>query len=300
MPFPRASLATLLADWLAHRSLAFQYRLGGLLGRLILLSRGMRRRLREQLHLSGYAGRVSPQAVAAHLGRMAIETLALWRTDEHEAVARVIAVEGWDRVLSAQGAGQGLIFLTPHLASFEYAGFWIGAQMPLTVMYRPPREAWADSLMRSGRARLGIRPVPADLAGVRAMLLALRRGEAIGILPDQVPATELGAEGVWAPFYGRPALTMTLVPALAAKTQAAVFMVITRRLPDGVGFELVFEPVHGLGEGHIPLEQRAALLNLAVERAIAHAPEQYLWSYNRYKVPRGAPSLPPDMAASSR
>jgi Lauroyl/myristoyl acyltransferase len=163
-------LAILVADYLASRSLAFQYRLGGLLGRLILLSGGMRRRLREQLQTAGYAGRVSRLAVAAHLGRMAVETLALWRTDANKAAARVIAVEGWDRVLEAQAARRGLILLTPHLASFEYAAFWIGAQMPLTVMYRPPRQVWADALMRGGRARLGIRPVPADLSGVRTLL----------------------------------------------------------------------------------------------------------------------------------
>lgn len=289
----RARVAVAVADWLARRTLRTQYRIGGWLGRLALLSPGLRRRLRENLAIAGYAGRVSLLAVGANLGRMAIETLALWRTPVALAQSRLIEVQGWDEVRAARKAGQGVIFLTPHLGTFEYPALLIGAEMSVTVMYRPPREAWADQLMREGRTRQQTRAVPADLSGVRAMLGALRRGEAIGILPDQVPDADRGGDGVWAPFFGRPAYTMTLVPTLAARTGARVFMVSTIRLrpraDQRAGFRVHFDPVDGLTA---PPEDAARVLNAAVERAIAYAPEQYLWSYNRYKVPRGAPEPP--------
>ncbi|MFN3629185.1 MAG: lysophospholipid acyltransferase family protein [Casimicrobiaceae bacterium] len=290
----RARVAVAVADWLARRPLATQYRIGGWLGRLALLfSSGLRRRLRENLAIAGYDGRVSLLAVGANLGRMAIETLALWRTPTELAQSRLLEVYGWDQVRAARKSGQGVIFLTPHLGTFEYAALMIGAELPFTVMYRPPREAWADPLMREGRTRQQMRAVPADFSGVRAMLGALRRGEAIGILPDQVPDADRGGEGVWAPFFGRPAYTMTLVPTLAARTGARVFMVSTIRLRPGAncraGFRVHFDPVEGLTA---PPGDAARMLNAAVERAIAYAPEQYLWSYNRYKVPRGAPEPP--------
>lgn len=127
------------------------------------------------------------------------------------------------------------------------------------------------------------------MSGIRAMLKALRRGEAIGLLPDQVPDTQRGGEGVWAPLYGRPAYTMTLVHKLARITGALVVMLSCVRLPDGAGFRLVFTPLDAFPEH---AQDAARALNLAVEASIALAPDQYLWSYNRYKVPAGAGAPP--------
>ncbi|MCS6997061.1 MAG: lysophospholipid acyltransferase family protein [Casimicrobiaceae bacterium] len=281
----RTRLAFALADALARRSLVFQYRLGGWLGRLALFaSHRLRQRLSENLARAGYATRVSPSAVAANLGRMAIETLALWRTPDTVALSRVIEVTGWDEVREARRCSRGIVFLTPHLATFEYAACFVAHEMPLTVMYRPPKLRWAEPLMRAGRTRMGMRAVPADLSGVRAMYAALKRGEAIGILPDQVPDVARGAEGVWAPFFGQPALTMTLAQTLAQRTDAAVFMVSTRRFKGGRGFALDFAPVEMSAKAP---QEAARLLNGAIERAVATAPEQYLWSYNRFKIPSG-------------
>ena len=284
-------VASLLAAWLGGRSLATQSKIGAALGRLMLLSGGMRNRLRENLTQAGYADQVTLTQAATGIGQMAIETAGLWRTPDDVLMSRVKIVEGWDAVLAARDAGRGVIFLTPHLGTFEIASLFIGSQMPLTAMFRPPRVAWAEPMMRAGRDRLQIRSEPAEMSGIRAMLKALRRGETIGLLPDQVPDAGKGGDGAWADFFGRPAYTMTLAQKLAKTTGALVVMMACVRLPAGAGYRVVFAPLPPFSQDPAASTRE---LNAAVEQAIGLAADQYLWSYNRYKVPAGtrAPSLP--------
>ena len=277
-------IASALATWLGGRSLATQAKIGAALGRLMLLSGGMRNRLRENLTQAGYADRVTLLQAATGIGQMATETAGLWRTPDDVLLARVKIVAGWDAVLAARDAGRGVIFLTPHLGTFEIVSLFLGSQMPITVMFRPPRVAWAEPMMRAGRDRMQIRSEPAEMSGIRAMLKALRRGEAVGLLPDQVPDAGKGGDGAWADFFGRPAYTMTLAQKFAKATGALVMMVACVRLPAGVGYRLVFTPLRTFSDD---AEMSARQLNAAVEAAIALAADQYLWSYNRYKVPPG-------------
>ena len=281
-------IASTLAAWLGGRSLATQAKIGAALGRVMLLSGGMRNRLRENLKQAGYAEKVTLIQAATGIGQMATETAGLWRTSDEVLLARIKVVDGWDAVLGARDAGRGVIFLTPHLGTFEIVSLFIGSQMPLTAMFRPPRVAWAAPMMRAGRDRMQIRSEPAEMSGIRAMLKALRRGETVGLLPDQVPDAGRGGDGAWANFFGRPAYTMTLAQKFAKTTGALVVMVACVRLPAGAGYRLVFTPLNAFSEN---AEASARQLNAAVEAAIALAADQYLWSYNRYKVP--AQSAPP-------
>ncbi|MBC7710556.1 MAG: lysophospholipid acyltransferase family protein, partial [Rhizobacter sp.] len=258
------------------------------LGRLMLLSGGMRNRLRENLKQAGYADKVTLLQAATGIGQMATETAGLWRTPDDVLLARIRIVDGWDAVLVARDAGRGVIFLTPHLGTFEIVSLFIGSQMPLTAMFRPPRVAWAAPMMRAGRDRMQIRSEPAEMSGIRAMLKALRRGDTVGLLPDQVPDAGRGGDGAWANFFDRPAYTMTLAQKFAKATGALVVMVACIRFPAGAGYRLVFTPLDAFSEN---AAVSARQLNVAVEAAIALAADQYLWSYNRYKVP--AQSAPP-------
>jgi KDO2-lipid IV(A) lauroyltransferase len=124
---------------------------------------------------------------------------------------------------------------------------------------------------------------------VRRLLKALRAGEAVGLLPDQVPGV---GEGAWAPFFGRPAFTMTLVGRLQKATDCVVLLAFAQRLPRGEGFVLTVEPL----EADLAAPDGATLLNAAIESVVRRCPEQYLWSYNRYKAPRRAPPRPEEAA----
>jgi Kdo2-lipid IVA lauroyltransferase/acyltransferase len=134
--------------------------------------------------------------------------------------------------------------------------------------------------MVRGRSRGKARVAPANLKGVRTLYKALKRGEAIGLLPDQAP--QMG-EGAWAGFFGRPAYTMTLVRRLTKQTGAAVVFAFAERLPSGKGYVLHFERYAGED-----LDEHE--MNRAVEALIRRCPTQYLWSYNRHKVPAGVPA----------
>jgi KDO2-lipid IV(A) lauroyltransferase len=250
-----------------------------------------RRRLRSNLVASGLVTdepairRVLREAVAS-AGRAVLELPWLWCRPQAEVAARVQVVHGEAWLREAQAAGRGILFLTPHLGAFEVTPQWYGLDRRITVMYRRPRLEWLDPLLRAGRARGRIALVPADLSGVRALLRALRAGEAVGLLPDQAPAA---GEGIWAPFFGRPAWTMTLVGRLARATGATVLMAFARRLP-GRGYALEFHPVALPPDGDARADARA--VNAAVEAAVARCPGQYLWSYNRHKRPAGVPEPP--------
>jgi KDO2-lipid IV(A) lauroyltransferase len=144
---------------------------------------------------------------------------------------------------------------------------------------------WLEPLMHEGRSRGSVRLVPADYSGVRAMFLALKRGEAVGFLPDQVPSK---GEGEWAEFFGRPAYTMTLAARLAERPGVACFLAYARRLPAGRGYAIAVRALPEKLEGETPTRR----LNRALETLVRECPGQYLWSYNRYKAPKDAPPPP--------
>lgn len=229
--------------------------------------------------------------IAAETGKQMLEIPWVWR-NPWSAIAPQVELDAASlATIKAPGA---TIFLTPHLGCFEIAGHCIGHERAFTVMYRKPRVAALDAVMRAGREKGQVKCVPADLSGVRAMLKALKRGEAIGILPDQTPTA---GEGAWVPLFGKSAYTMTLVATLAQKTNARLVMVVAERMRQArdmekkIGYiihayELPPLPAAQIGQENLPTQA----LNAHVEAAIARNPLQYLWSYNRYKRPGGAPA----------
>jgi len=171
------------------------------------------------------------------------------------------------------------------MGSFEVTAQYASLQVPITVLYRAPKMAWLEPLMQEGRSRGQVRLAPADVSGVRELMAALKRGEAAGFLPDQVPGE---GEGEWAEFFGRPAYTMTLAAKLAGRAGIETFLAYARRLPRGQGYVIV---VRRLPE-KLAGESATRRLNRAIEALVRECPGQYLWGYNRYKTPRGAKPPP--------
>ena len=203
----------------------------------------------------------------------------VWRAPVDRALARVTRIRGRALLESALEAGRGVLVLSPHLGNWELLNLWLASRAPLTALYEPLRDPGLDAWVRQARQRAGAQLVPTDASGLRALLRALRTGGMAAILPDQVPTRGAGRD---ASFFGRPALTMTLVQRLLRSTGAEPLMATALRVPDG--FELHFDrPVVGLDD---PDPRRAAqALNASVEQCIALAPAQYQWSYKRFKHP---------------
>lgn len=275
---------------LSFLPLSWLHALGGLLGWLAYgIGSGYRRRLQDHLALAGYNDTATRRAAIAAAGRTVLELPKLWLRPQAEVVGRVVQASGWNLVEEAWANRRGILFLTPHLGCFEITAQYYAAQRPMTVLYRRPKRASLAPLIEQGRGA-NLKLAPADLSGVRALIKALRNGEAVGMLPDQVPGS---GEGVWLPFFGRPAYTMTLAARLA-DTGATVLLAYAERLPAAAGYHLQLFPLPEPLAGS--LEERAGQLNRALEGLIRRCPSQYLWGYNRYKRPRGAPPAP-DAAA---
>lgn len=274
MPLP-LRLFSVLPLWLLHAA-------GAVLGWVVfLLSPIYRGRFLANAALAGYAwGEV--RAAVAHAGRMVAESPRLWRAGS----APRCEVRGADCVERAWAAGRGVVFLTPHIGCFELsvqegARRWAPQHGPITILYRPARQRWLARALATVRERPGIRAVPTSLQGVRQMIKALRRGEAVGLLPDQVPPQ---GQGLWAPFFGREAYTMTLAARLVQQTGAAVIVARCERLPWGRGYVLHLQ---GLQEPlSAQLDVAVRQINAAMEAQIRQCPQQYLWGYGRYKQPR--------------
>lgn len=273
---------------LALLPLSLVHALGWLLGWLqYFTSREAASLLRENLEESGVCRddaslRRTLRQNVGESGKGLLETFAVWQRDATQVLSWVRHCNGWDAVEAAYAEGKGIIFLTPHLGCFEITSLHIATTYPITILYRPPKQKWLLPLIQAGRARGKATLAPATTRGVRDLLQALKRKETVGILPDQIPAK---GEGEWAPFFGRAAYTMTLASRLAEKTGAAVIMVFGERLPRGRGFHLHFTR---LPDGAINTVEG---LNRAIETQVRQCPQQYLWSYNRYKVRRRAKPL---------
>jgi KDO2-lipid IV(A) lauroyltransferase len=266
--------------------LSVLHRLGSVLGWAMYgISPTYRRHLRENLEQAGYRDARVRRAAIAHAGQMLAETPAMWLRPQEQVSALVKDVQGMEVTQAARAQGKALLFLTPHIGCFEIAAQYAGLRIPMTVLYRAPKLGWLEPLMREGRGRGSVRLVPADFRGVRELFAALKRGEAAGFLPDQVPGA---GEGEWAEFFGKPAYTATLAPKLAARGDVACFLAYARRLPRAAGYAIVIRPLPAPRAG----ESAARHLNRALEALVRECPEQYLWGYNRYKTPAGAKPKP--------
>lgn len=269
-------------SWL---SLTTIHRWGAIVGRIVFLLSPQSRHLiyknLEESHLYKDEHSVKQAAKLSSLesGKSILETLAIWQWPQDKAVALVKSCHNWHLVKDALARGKGLIFLTPHLGCFEITSIYYASKHPITVLFRPPKKSWLSALIDSGRSKGQVKLAPANMQGVRALMQALKKGEAVGILPDQIPAA---GEGEWADFFGKPAYTMTLASKLAEKTGATVIMAYGERLTNGEGYEIHLTKLDSIAT--------PALLNQAIERQIAQKPEQYLWRYNRYKARRHAVS----------
>ncbi len=264
--------------------------LGAALGWLVYLaSPSYRRRLRANLEGAGFGASLG--SAVAESGKAIVELAFVWCAPP-ERVARHATEENYALVQGALDAGRGIVFLTPHLGCFEITAQQIALRTAITVMYRPPRKAALKPLIEGARSRHNLHLAPATMSGVRILAKALKKGQPIGLLPDQVPQQ---GEGVWAPFFGRSAYTMTLPAKLAQMGEPAVILVYAERLAAGKGYVVRFVPFEGSLAGNAV--EQASAINRAMERLIARCPAQYFWSYNRYKQPDGVAASDAQAAA---
>lgn len=275
---------------LARVPLPWMHALGALLGWAVWwLAPGYRKRFKANAQAAGLTPAQYRPAIGA-AGAMAAELPWLWARPQGESVLpKVLRWEGIEVFEAALAERRGVIMIVPHLGSWEMYGQAVGERFfadhgPLTALFRPARKKWMAQVLAGSRDRTGLQTLPTTVKGVRGLMRTLKQGGYTGILPDQVPPE---GQGVWAPFLGRPAYTMTLLPRLAQTTGAKVFLGVCQRVPGG-RYVVRFEPFEGtaLTDPQASVEDAAAAMNVGIERLIRALPGQYVWDYARYKQPR--------------
>lgn len=279
----------LLFRFLSRWPLRALHAVGAVLGWLVwMASPDYRRQFRANVAQAGIPF-ASARPAIGEAGRFVAELPRLWMRPPGESCLGNVRIEGQSHASEAFGRGKGVIFFGPHCGSFE-----LGPQAlaelygPITAIYRPARKPWLARLEQMSRSRPGFAVVPASLSGIRQMLKALKGNQAVALLTDQVPPE---GQGVWAPFFGRPAYTMTLAARLALQSGAVLLPVSCERLPRGQGYFLkIWTPLVAL-EALPKSDMLAAVtvINQAIEAIVRSQPGQYLWGYARYKAPRQKP-----------
>ena len=283
----RKLLLKLCLNTIALLPLALVQVIGAFLGMLAYVGSKQYRSLFRPQYESVIRARNLPFKLWAAVrasGMLFSDSLWIWRNPK-KALA-ITAVHNWNIVQDAMSEGKGMIILCPHLGGFEIIPRYLAQHFPATIMYRPSRQEWLNEVVEEGRAYPNMHFVPTNINGVRQMTRALSKGEAIAILPDQVPS---GGDGIWANFFGRPAYTTTLPIRLANRHNTPAVMFTARRSILGRGWTIDAKRLDSFSDDpNIAVKE----LNTAIENAVLVAPEQFIWSYNRYKHPAGA-ELPP-------
>lgn len=276
---------------LARVPLPVMHAVGGCLGWLVWwLAPDYRRRFKENAEAAGFTPAEYRPAIAA-AGAVVGELPFVWARPRGRSLLPLIrrwdGIEAFEAALAAR---RGVILVSPHLGSWETFGQAVGERFfeaygPITALFRPARKKFMAELIAGSRDRPGLQTLPTTVSGVRGLIRTLRSGGYTGLLPDQVPPA---GQGVWAPFLGRPAYTMTLLPRLAQQTGARVFLGVCERLPRGAGYAIRFVPFDGtpMSDPRATPEAAAAAMNQGIEQLIRSLPGQYVWDYARHKQPR--------------
>ena len=273
----------------AHLPLPLVHGLGALLGLISLASPSLRRLMADNLRQAGLYSPGLLTRAAMELGKGMAELVPIWLLPLESILAWVREVRGMEHVDAARTEGRGLVLLGPHLGCLELAGLYLAARFPVTAMYRRPRQDWVHEMMMHGRNRGLGNTVEASMRGVRGLLAALKRKEAVWVLPDQKANK---GEGEWVPLFGRWAYMPTLLYWMAQSSGSRPLMLYCERLTWGRGYRIHIQPLPDL-----PGDTGAAmrLANAIMEEAVRRLPAQYLWSYDLFRRRQGetVPAGPP-------
>ncbi|MEZ5483740.1 MAG: lipid A biosynthesis lauroyl acyltransferase [Lysobacteraceae bacterium] len=216
-----------------------------------------------------------------------LESLRVWSRPAADNLRWISGVDGEPLLDAALATDRGVLVAAPHLGNWELLNQYLASRAPLAIVYRAPRQKLLENLLLRGRGVDGVEQVRAEPSAVRTLLKRLQGGGMVGILPDQQPKR---GEGEFAPFFGIPAMTMTLFPRLAQRTGASVLFAFARREDDG-RFRIIIRAAEAGIADRDPLTATAAL-NRSVQACVELAPAQYQWSYKRFSLrPGGEPKL---------
>jgi len=280
-----ASLTKAFIRGFSFLSLKNCHRVGSLLGWLMTVIPNRSRhvtRVNVQLCFPEIRAEQQQRLVKSSLiemGKTIAEISPMWQWEKKQLFNTIKSVEGEELLKQALLKNKGVILAAPHLGCWELLGHYLADKYPTTCMYQKPKIKQLDSIIRKGRERFGVKLVPTDNQGIRAMLKSVKNNELICILPDQEPSD---GNGVFVPFFDVNAYSMILISRIAKKTGATVLTIYAKRLEKGQGYNVVFKPLDQINTESI--EDSVIYLNDEIEKCVCDIPEQYQWSYKRFRT----------------
>lgn len=266
--------------------------IGGVVGIIAMrYSKRAVKRLRNNLLITGMCSEANLDKMVKNTAREWGKTLfevvciAWHRSYKHNAslVTETINYEGMEAEALSD---KPIVFLTPHISNFEIALKYTAHRIHtkvFNVLYKPSKNKWFNQMMLKGRMEGNINPLPTNRLGLFTLAKKLRANGIVGILPDSIASS---GDGVWVSFFDKPVFATTLAAKLVMTPGAASFIVATTRLKRGFRVNYIpFVPVSADIAGVVQEIYKV------IENIVLEAPEQYYWSYDRFRVPKHAPSL---------
>ncbi|MCA3013814.1 MAG: lysophospholipid acyltransferase family protein [Myxococcaceae bacterium] len=214
------------------------------------------------------------------LGRAAVEAVTSDLVPD-ALLRRLVEVADWKGLDQLLDARAPVLIASAHLGSWElFAEVMARRGHALSAVVRPLAGAFNEWVVRNRKAA-GVELI-LQRGALRRMLAALARGRAVVQLIDQVlPAKD----GVFVPFFGRPACTSPAIAMAARVSRAPVYVVAAVR--EGEGLRMLVEgpvPMVHSADRDADLVANTAALTAIVEATIRRYPEQWLWLHRRWKV----------------
>jgi KDO2-lipid IV(A) lauroyltransferase len=201
-------------------------------------------------------------------------------------IKRFITLRDQHYLEDVLASGENAILLVPHFLGLDIGAMRLSMDRKYVSMYRRSRSDLLEYLFQR-RSRFGALVVE-RASSLKTLIRFIRQGVPFYYLPDQ----DLGERAsVFVPFFGIPAATVTALSRIAGSTGATVVPCIMRILPAGRGYEVRFYPPLENFPSEDPVAD-ARRMNQEIEKWVREMPEQYMWSYRRFKTrPHNEPSL---------
>ena len=209
------------------------------------------------------------------LGMGLCETATTWWSSDAR-VARLADVQGLEHLQQALAKGRGVIMIGGHFTTIEIATRILSTVVPLSVVYRPPKNELLSHTMLTSFKRNGL---PISHTDIRTMIRTLKKNRVVWYAPDQSYRNK-GAAMV--PFFGIPAATTTATSRLARISGAQVLTYFPERLPGCAGYRVTIGPAFDNFPG-ADVVGDVERFNALLQAQILRVPEQYLWMHRRFK-----------------
>ena len=202
-----------------------------------------------------------------------------WLGSRQKIEQQIIDIKNVELVTQIRENNQPLLVIAPHIGNWEFLVQWVQLNYPLIGLYSPSKLPQVDRLIYDARKKFGCKPFSTDAKGIMQLLRGLKQGGFMMMLPDQVPRENAG---IYSPFFGKPAYTMTLLHKLVIKSKAKVLFAECIRRQDKIGFDIEFETARfDVSESDVATFN--ADMNRQIENIIRRHPEQYVWDYKRFR-----------------